>query len=427
VTRQRPVAPTDGDAAAGVEELWQSKLLMNDKGAPRAVLANGVIALSSAREWQGVLGFDLLAQRTIVRALPPWGGRAGNRPWTNTDDLRAADWLQHRGIRVEATVASQAVELVAHRHEFHPVRDYLKSLVWDGVARLDECPRARFGVLHEEPQLAEFAASAWAKWMISGVARVYRPGCKVDYMIVLESPQGSLKSSTIETLSEPWYTDELALMGSKDASEQLQGKWIIEISELGSISGSNLEAIKAFITRKTDRFRPSYGRRVHEYPRQCIFIGTTNRDDWNRDETGARRFWPLLCTKIDLGAIRELRDQLWAEARDRYLSGEAWWLVNGLDRAAADEQDARYLGDPWDEKIQTWAEQQTSNGITIPAVLKECIGKSEKDWDQRDQNRVARAFRRMGWEKFRATSKGGRDERRLWWAYRRPKLPNNEK
>jgi putative DNA primase/helicase len=155
-----------------------------------------------------------------------------------------------------------------------------------------------------------------------------------------------LKSTALKTLAHPWFTDDVADFGTKDAALQVAGRWIIELAELDSISRADVAKIKAFMSRSVDRFRPPYGRRVTEQPRQCIFAGTVNHNEYLRDETGGRRFWPIACMKIDIDKLANMRDQLWAEARDRYNAGEHWWLdTPELDAAAAAQQRERYQPD----------------------------------------------------------------------------------
>jgi putative DNA primase/helicase len=186
------------------------------------------------------------------------------------------------------------------------------------------------------------------RFMISAVARVMSPGCKADHVLILEGPQGSQKSTAACILAgERWFTDELSELGSKDAALQLRGRWIIEMAELDALRKSEATRIKAFLSRRTDRFRPPSGRAVATIPRQCVFIGTTNSDGYLKDESGGRRFWPIRCGRISVDAIGNDRDQLWAEAIHHYRSDTPWWMNDEVSRLAAEEQQERYVGDPW--------------------------------------------------------------------------------
>ncbi len=173
---------------------------------------------------------------------------------------------------------------------------------------------------------------------------------------------------------------------------QMQGRWIVEMAELDSLSRSETSRIKAFIARSTDIFRLPYARRVLEVPRRCVFAGTVNHSDYLRDETGARRFWPIACGQVDLDALKRERDQLWAEALVRFRAGDVWWLNNEeLVDAAEQEQAARYDGDPWDDVISRWCE--THESVTVEQVLKFCIQKPKDQWKQADKIRIARCLK----------------------------------
>jgi predicted P-loop ATPase len=197
---------------------------------------------------------------------------------------------------------------------------------------------------------------------------------------------------------------------------QLAGVWLIELSELDSLTRADAGRIKAFMSRSCDRFRPPYGHRIIEAPRQCVFVGTSNRKAYLKDETGGRRFWPIRCGEVI--RIRELardRDQLWAEAKDRYNAGAHWWL-EGSDviAEAAIEQAARYDSDPWEGPIETWSEGKEN--ITVEQVLTFCLDKPRAQRTQIDENRVARCLQSLGWKRFKKRTTGDSRE----WRYRRP-------
>ena len=228
-----------------------------------------------------------------------------------------------------------------------------------------------------------------------------RPGCKADNVPILEGAQDKGKSTAIELLFAPWFSDDLAELGTKDAAMQVRVAWGIEIAELTSMSRPEIERVKAFITRKVDRFRPSYGRRVIEVPRQSIFIGSTNADTYLKDETGGRRFWPIRCGTINLETIKRDRDQLWAEAVARFEAGEPWWLTDPTAIGAArDEQADRYVDDPWQDPIAKHLQGQTD--VSIGDILASALLIDKAKWTQGEQNRVARCLKRLGWERYRS-------------------------
>jgi hypothetical protein len=343
---------------------WQDELLRSKVSSDKnensilPVLANAITALRLAPEWQGVLAYDEFRCNVVARKPTPWGAFPKNG-WTDQEDRLTAEWLQRQRIFVSVEVASQAVQTVAAQRSVHPVRDYLNSLKWDGAPRLDRWLSTYLGV--EE---SNYSYAVGARWMLSAVARIYRPGAKADCCLILEGPQGIKKSTALRALAGEYFTDELADLGSKDAALQIRGVWIVEISELDSMVRSEIASIKAFMSRATDRFRPPFGKRVVECPRQCVFAGTVNHTEYLRDETGARRFWPVLCGSIDIDTLARDRDQLWAEAKHRYSSGEKWWLdTSALIEIAAGEQAARYQGDPWEEVVGPWLEVRSSTSV----------------------------------------------------------------
>ncbi len=261
---------------------------------------------------------------------------------------------------------------------------------------------------------SDYARAVGSKFLIGGVARIYRPGCKNDTCPIFEGKQGILKSSSLRALAgDEFFTDDIADLGSKDSVMQARGVWLIELAELDSMSRSEVSRVKSFMSRQVDRIRLPYDRRLTVAPRECIFAGTTNRHDYLKDESGARRFWPIECGAIRIDELRRDRDQLWAEARVRFEGGAAWWLDSKtLVETAAGEQQARYEGDVWDELIAAWLCGRET--VSVSGVLEFCLEKKKDVWMQADQNRVARILRASGWERFRA-----REGAALTWRYRK--------
>ena len=379
--------------------------ILSEKKLPKPLLANAITAFRHAPEWAGLLAFDAFHARTMLRGRAPWMENEIDKSWTGAHDVLAADWLQHQGICVSPDVAGQAVEAVAGETRFHPVLDYLGRCKWDGENRLEN-----WGIKHLGAADNGYTRAVSAKWMIGAVARVSEPGCKNDCAIILEGPQGLGKSTALKALSQPWFTDEIADLGTKDAALQLAGVWILELAELDSMARGDVSKIKGFMSRTTDRFRPPYARRVVEQPRQCVFAGTVNHNEYLRDETGGRRFWPLSCTQIDVDGLALVRDQLWAEARDRYLASEAWWLEGiAINKAANDEQRGRYQSDAWEQRVEQYIINRRS--VSVSEVLENALNLAAVDWTQINQNRVARCLRALGWERHQQRDA---DERRQW-------------
>lgn len=440
VELRRRLNATGDVRRATVRAPWTSLLRIDASGAPERNEANVITALSLDAAFAGALMFDEFSQEIIVARALPWdpAGTSHPRPWGDADDVRCAEWLQRHEINVPPVVVGRSVVAVSRNIRIHPVRDYLETLAWDGTHRLDTWAVAYLGA--EDTPLHR---SVGALWMISAVARIMQPGCKADHMLILEGPQGIRKSTALKVLaSEPWFTDELAELGSKDAAQQMRGIWIIEMAELDAIGQADVSRIKAFLSRTTDRYRPPYERYVVTVPRQCVFAGTVNPDTYLRDETGNRRFWPLRCGDIDLDGLRRDRDQLWAEAVARYHAGAPWWIEDRtLVAEASAAQEARYQGDAWDARIERWliSERKPVNvgvghvedwqerfvprakplvDVSVGEVLEQALGIEAAKWTRADQMRIGNYFKAKKWERYR-TSGSAREGIPREWRYRR--------
>jgi predicted P-loop ATPase len=444
VELRRRVNATGDVRRAPVRAPWTSLLRIDASGAPERNEANVITALSLDAAFAGALMFDEFSQEIIVARALPWdpAGTSHPRPWGEADDVRCAEWLQRHEINVPPVVVGRSVVAVSRNIRIHPVRDYLDALAWDRTPRLDAWAVTYLGA--EDTPLHRSMASLW---MISAVARIMQPGCKADHMLILEGPQGIRKSTALKVLaSEPWFTDELAELGSKDAAQQMRGIWIIEMAELDAIGQADVSRIKAFLSRTTDRYRPPYERYVVTVPRQCVFAGTVNPDTYLRDETGNRRFWPLRCGDIDLDGLRRDRDQLWAEAVARYRAGAPWWIEDRtLVAEASAAQEARYQGDAWDARIERWliSERKSVNvgvghfedwqerfvprakpltDVSVGEVLEQALGIEAAKWTKGDQMRVGAYLKAKKWERYKTTG-APKDGVAREWRYRRLSPP----
>lgn len=392
---------------------WRDELLLNSRKVPQPVIANVMIALRDCPEWDGVLGFDDFTRRTVALRPPPWA--AGDnawviRPWTDRDDILATEWLQHNEIMVGVEATQRGVEAISAASSFHPVIDYLDGLIWDGRSRLDGWLSHYLGA-----ETSPYLRSVGRCTMISAIARIKQPGCKVDTVPIIEGPQGIRKSTAIRTLGGPWFTDEISDFGSKDAAMQADGAWFIEIAELDAMSKGETSKVKAFISRTTDRYRPPFGRRVIESKRPSVFWGTTNSDTYLKDDTGARRFWPIKAGRIDIDGLARDRDQLFAEAVVLYDKGEPWWIKGtAIEQDARVEQKERYVSDPWQEAITGYAERR--GDVSLNEVLSEVFDLTVEDMNQHAQNRAAACLRQIDFERYRKRVPGRASPE---WRYRR--------
>jgi predicted P-loop ATPase len=358
-----PVEFGDGRTTDKLDRL---NLEVDGRGIPASLL-NCAILLDGLSDWDGVFAYDeLAAQIMIMRPMP---GSRGNpnffrpRRFEDTDVSRVRMWLSRRmkWSKVAKNDVYDAIDLVAKQRVISPIRHYLEGLpILDATEASDflrEVLNRHFGLrrFNVHPDAIRFAELAFRKWLISAVARALDPGCKADHVLILEGSQGAGKSTAIRILcGDEAFGDSVPSLHTKDAADYVRGKWIIELAELSSVSKAEVEHVKAYITRTEEKFRPAYGRAEVAYPRRCVFIGTTNRTDYLRDETGNRRFWPVQVEAIDHDLIRQDRDRIWAAALSLYRAGEAWWLTPDEAALAGAEQAKRTTVDPLYEEVAQW-------------------------------------------------------------------------
>ena len=389
---------------------WLAQCVLGETGKPLAVLANALAAVRAvmphAFAYNEMLRAPLLMQPLEDRLEPL------PRPVTDVDVGIVQERLQHLGLkRLSKDIVHQAVDVRAHERRFHPVKDYLGGLQWDGVARLADLFPNYFGA-----EVTRYAQAIGPMFLISMVARILEPGCKADHLPVIEGPQGTLKSSACQILGGDWFSDNLPdVTAGKDVSQHLRGKWLIEVSEMHAMSRAEATQLKAFITRTTERYRPSYGRKEVIEPRQCVFVGTTNRDTYLRDESGGRRFWPVKAGTIDVDALAHDRDQLFAEAVVRFRKGVRWWPDKDFERDhIMPQQAARYEADVWEENIATYLANKIDGRVTVGQVAREVLGIETPKIGTAEQRRIAAAMEQIGWRRERPDGKTDWQGKR-WW------------
>ena len=323
-------------------ENWMVLLEKNTQtGAVKATIDNVRIILEHDPLLKGKFALNEFAGRGEVLGSLPWDKREKRRLWDDNDN-QGLYWYLERVYKISGNgKVDGALSLHSNAHAFNDVKDYLKGLQgkWDGVPRLDCLFIDYLGAKD-----TAYNRAVTRKAFTAAVARAMTPGCKYDNMVILAGPQGIGKSTLLDKMSRGWFNDSIRTFEGKEASELLQGVWLVEVSELDAFRRTDVSRIKQFLSLRADRFRAAYGRNVKELPRTCIFFGTTNTAEYLQDTTGNRRFWP-----IDTGEQRHTKsvwrdldpeiDQLWAEAYVRWQAGEPLYLSGAIEDAAKEKQE----------------------------------------------------------------------------------------
>jgi predicted P-loop ATPase len=403
------ISPEDEPPEKHDQKSWMANVQRCKNGEPRPNLHNVMLALRTDPQLADILGYDAMRLTTILlRPVPgsPTKETFLPRPATDADVAALQELLQTAGLEtIGKEVVHQAVDLRATERSFHPVRDYLDNLVWDGKPRFEKWTTTCLGAKD-----TAYHCSVGRMFLISMVARIYKPGCQVDYMLVLEGEQGELKSSLCRALvGDEYFSDSLPPIGNDQVrlSQHLRGKWLIEIAEMFAMTKAESEDLKAFITRRVEQYIGKYGRKEVTEHRQCVFIGSTNKAAYLRDETGGRRFWPIKIGQINLTALKQDRDQLFAEAVHAYKQGEHWWPDRDFERKhIAPMQEARFEADAWEQPIEDWISPRER--VTVMEVAHGALCIEAGRLNITDQRRIKAALGRLGWKENR--TKDGR-----WW------------
>ena len=349
--------------------------------------------------WAGHIWWDTFLERVQTDC----SGRV--EPWRDSHTRAACCWVQSI---FELPTAStervhEAVMCVADRNPRNCLTEWLNSVVWDGTARLHRLMPDGFGTPFDP-----YHVRVGECWVLSLVARAMSPGCKVDTMPVFEGSQGAGKSTALAILGGEWFGECHEDFGSKDFVLSLKGKWLIEVAEMHSFRRQDVDRLKGIMSTRVDRVRVPYGRMTEEHPRQSVFAGTTNRDDWQADDTGARRFWAVRCGLINLEWLRDNREQLFAEAVRRYQGGEGWHDIP--IEAAARAADERRPDDPWEAVLAEYLD--SAKTYTCRELLAHPLQIDLEHQSQAAAARVGKILRRLGWQS--RVGRGGAGTVKRW-------------
>ena len=345
-----PVLGAD-EAAEEDDGTWRQLLTVNSQGAPEKSMQNLRTALEHDPRLKGKLRLNLFSGRIDTVGVMPWQRPGTSTVWSDDDLAQLRIYLEPFFGKVAKQDILDAVAACASDQAYHPVRDYLTSLSWDGTPRLD-----RLFVDYLGAEDSEYVRAVTRKAFTAAVARIMRPGCKYDTMLVLVGAQGRHKSTILAKMGGEWFSDSLRTFGDKDAMETIQGTWLNEIAEMQAMNKADVDAVKMFLSKTNDYYRAAYGRYTADRPRQCVFMGTTNSKECLTDVTGARRFWVVDIDVINRrkDVFRDLdgeRDQLWAEAVAYWRLGEALHLPPALEEIARSVQEDHRARHPWEGMI----------------------------------------------------------------------------
>lgn len=443
VRQRREVAADDYDELedqarekAGNDD-WVEELETEGKqGKIKNTISNVVLILQNDDNLKGCFGFNEFEQRETATKALPWDrpGIKYPRPLCDADDAELRLYLERCYEVTSKGQITDGLTVVVKGNSYHPVRDYLDAVSWDGTERLDTLFIDLFGT-PDTP----YTRAVTRKAFTAAVSRIYNPGCKYDYVLVLVGDQGVGKSTTLAKMGGDWFSDSVPTLVGKEALESIQGSWLIELGELAGLRKAEVDAVKHFISKREDRYRVAYGKRVEHFPRRCVFFGTTNEEDFLRDVTGNRRFWVVNCKggkgRLDFKTYLTpvVVAQLWAEAKERLAQREPLYLAEeGLEEEARVIQDKhlekdersgliseyleRLLPKNWDDldpyQRRNWLADDKNVGteerrsVCILEIWAECLGKDPNSITRRDSIELGRIMKTIkGWTPYGSTLK----------------------
>jgi putative DNA primase/helicase len=417
---------------------WMKGLAVDKRSIPLSSIDNIVLILRNESELKDVFGVNSFEQRGAILKDLPWRKVTSTTDYiADADDSALRPYLARTYNIKGKDKIYDGLNIVAAENAFHPVRDYLKTLKWDGVSRLDTLLIDFLGA-DDTP----YTRAVTRKSFTAAVARIFQPGIKFDYMPVFVGKQGTKKSMLIAVMGRGWTSDSLTTMQGKEAYESLQGVWLCEIAELAGMKKSDIETVKNYISKPFDRYRVAYGHRVENHARQSVFFGSTNNVYFLVDTTGNRRFWPIMIhvrkpiKDVAVDLVPKLVDQLWAEAKMRYEEGEKLYLTPALENAATAVQGRHLQEDPRTGLIENYLEtllpdnwnnlmphnkrqffegddlsmvgSQRRNRVCIPEIYCELFGGHHRDMNRYNTKELYAIMENMiGWEESKKSLRFG--------------------
>lgn len=417
---------------------WMSRLTKDGNGKIEKTINNAVLVLENDPLLKGKIVTDEFASCGMILGKLPWSKDTGKRRWKDEDDAGFYNYMElFYGITGREKLDS-ALLIVSSQNKINDVKEYLKSLKWDGIKRLDTLLSEYLGAEDNA-----YTRAVMRKSLCAAVARAVQGGVKYDNMPIFTGPQGIGKSTFLSILGREWFSDSLTSFEGKEAAELIQGTWINEVGELTAMTKQETNAVKQFLSKTDDIYRAAYGRRTNKYPRRCVFFGTSNEEEFLKDMTGNRRFWP-----VDVGVhparksvwqeLPQEVDQIWAEAYTYWMLGEPLYLPKDVEKLAEDMQDNhreasgkeglirdfldRKLPPNWDSLSLTQRRQFLAGGMHLPEdtelverdkvcateIWTECFNgdlKFMKRTDSREINSILGSIK--GWKRNKGTRRYG--------------------
>jgi len=365
--------------------VWQA-LRVETNGRPAATLGNTLAILEGDPRWSSRFAYDDFSMDVCVDrcVLPEELGTA-----------LTAKLSYDYSLDTKTDLVLECMRVVAKRRHFHPVREWLEGLTWDGTARMEDLMHAGFGASPTEDE--QIVRIVGERFLLSMVARIYRPGAQVDTMLVLVGKQGAKKSTALKTLAgDEWYGSTDLDLANKDSFMQLRGKWLYELAEFHSVKKAEASKAKSWMSSAKDSYRAPYAKRSEDHLRQTVMAATTNEDEFLNDPTGSRRYQPVHISRTDLEWIAGAREQLFAEAAVRYKAGEQWWFDEGTDEAQRLQRitSSFQVSHPWVEVVHAYVlGRKSAEPFSAVDVMRQALGRQTGDLTHGEKALVGQILR----------------------------------